>query len=276
MIPKRSPIPKRSALADDQRGVSETLGYILVFSIIITTIATASVFGFTGLEDRQAAEQVTNVERAFDVMADNFDDISRYEDPSRATEIRLADGTISIADPVTVSVGQWDTASDSFVTSEMVNVTVQPLVFRSDSGSVIYEGGVVFRADGSASIARSPLPFVVGEETALVPIVATAQGSSTSGVGGDRTVLVVGEHRPNTRTLSNRTVDAGGNELRLRIESPRATGWERTLRDKGYQNVNYDATNETVTAELAVAEAGTIRRPDRVRLPITRVAVRFD
>jgi hypothetical protein len=263
-------------LSADQRGVSETLGYILVFSIIVTTITTASVFGFSGLEDRQATEQVTNVERAFDVMADNFADIGRYEDPSRATEIRLADGTISISDPVTVSVGRWDTASDSFVTDQMVNVTAQPLVFQSDSGSVIYEGGVVFRADGEASVARSPLPFVVSEETALVPVVATTRGSSPTSVGGEQTVLVVGEHRPNTRTLHNRTVDAGDDQLRVRIESPRATGWEQTFRDEGYQNVSYDATNGTVTAELAVESDGTIRRPDRVRLPITRVAVRFD
>lgn len=265
----------RGPLSADQRGVSETLGYILVFSIIITTITTASVFGFSGLEDRQAAEQVTNVERAFDVMTDNFADIGRYEDPSRATEIRLADGTLSVSDPITVSVGRWDTASDSFVTDQMVNVTAQPLVFQSDSGSVIYEGGVVFRADGAASIARSPLPFVVSGETALVPVIAT-QGSSTTGVGGEQTVLVVGEHRPNTRTLDNRTVDAGGDQLRVRIESPRATGWEQAFRDEGYQNVSYDATNGTVSAELAVEADGTIRRPDRVRLPITRVAVRFD
>ncbi|ATW87089.1 hypothetical protein halTADL_0272 [Halohasta litchfieldiae] len=270
-------ISDRGPLSDDQRAVSETLGYILVFSIIVTTITTASVFGFSGLEDRQAAEQVTNVERAFDVMADNFEDMGRYEDPSRATEIRLAQGTIGIAEPITVTVGRWDAATGSFVTANTTNVTVQPLVFRSDSGSVVYEGGMVFRADGSASIARSPLPFVVDEETALVPVIAT-QGSTTSTVGGDQTVLVVGEHRPNTRTLSNRTVDAGGGgtQLRVRIESPRATGWERTLRDEGYQNVSVDAANGTVTAELAVAENGTVRRPDRVRLPITRIAVRFD
>jgi hypothetical protein len=40
--------------------------------------------------------------------------------------------------------------------------------------------------------------------------------------------------------------------------------------------VSVDAANGTVTAELAVTENGTVRRPDRVRLPITRIAVRFD
>ena len=188
MIPTRG-----TTFGVDTRGVSETLGYILVFSIIVTTIATATVLGFGGLENRQAAEQVTNVERAFDVMADNFRDISRYEEPSRATEIRLADGTLGVSDPVTITVGQWD--GDEFVEDETQNVSFRPLEFQSDGGDVIYESGVVFRSSRSGSIARSPLPFVVSNDTALVPVTATSIGASTTAVGGDRTVLVAGERR---------------------------------------------------------------------------------
>ena len=264
-------------LRGDDRGVSETLGYILVFSVVITTITTASVFGFSGLEDRQAAEQVRNVERAFDVLADNFGDISRYEDPSRATEIRLARGTIAVGEPVTVTIGQnGTTPGEAFVDdpNNVTSVTFEPLVFRSDSGSVVYEGGVVFRVDDEASIARSSLPFVVGADSALVPTVATRQDGTTSGVGGERTVLVVGAHRPNGRTLHNRTVE--GDDLRLRIESPRADGWSRLLRERGYRNVSYDAANETVSADLAVDRDGTIHHPQQARLPITNIAVRFE
>jgi len=263
-------------LETDRRAVSETLGYILVFSIIVTTITTATVFGFGGLEDRQAAEQVTNVERAFDVMADNFRDISRYEDPSRATEMRLADGTLSVGDPVTVTVAAGEQNGEEFVEREQQNVTFRPLVFQSDGGSVAYESGVVFRSSGSDSIARSSLPFVVGEETALVPVTATSLGSSTSAVGGDRTALVVGERRPTARTLENRTLDANGETLVVRIDSPRADGWDRQLRAEGYQNVSYNESADHVTAELAVEKNGEIRRPETVRLPVTNINIEFN
>jgi len=252
----------------DSRAVSETLGYILVFSIIVTTIATATVFGFTGLEDRQAAEQVTNVERAFDVLADNFADISRYEDPSRATEIRLADGTISMGDPVTITVGQWDTGSEQFVDGNTQNVTFRPLVFEGDGGEVVYESGVVFRASRSGSIARSPLPFVVGTETAVVPVTATATSSSTTGVGGDQTVQVVGERRATTQPLENRTISADGETLAVRVDSPRADGWARQFREEEYPILN--ESDSTVTAELSVTNDG------RVRLPVTNINIRFD
>ena len=267
---------RRRSLAVDTRGVSETLGYVLVFSIIITTITTASVFGFGGLENRQAVEETTNVERAFDVMADNFADISRYDDPSRATEIRLAGGTIGFDEPVTVTVGQWNSTTDSFEDNESVNVTFQPLEFQGEGGNVVYEAGVVFRVDGSRSIARSPLPFVVGEETALVPTVATIQDTTTTAVGGEQTILVVGERRSTVQTLANRTIEADGNELRVRIESPRADGWSQRLESAGYRNVSYEPDDEAVSAELAVERDGSLRQPDRVRLPITFIQVRFD
>lgn len=252
-------------LAADHRGVSETLGYVLVFSIVIMTITTASVFGFTGLEDRQQAEQVTNVERAFDVLADNFADIGRYEDPSRATEIRLAGGTVSVGDPVTVTVGQWNSSTDSFVTANQTNTTFRPLEFQSDGGDVIYEGGVVFRADDSRSIARSSTPIVESEETAVISPVHTTLGSGPTAVGGERTILVVGEHRSNTVPLANRTVDGENEDFRLRIESPRADGWARQFEREGYESST--PSTDVVVVDLPV---------DRVRLSITRISVRFD
>ena len=250
-------------LGTDRRGVSETLGYILVFSIIITTITTASVFGFTGLEDRQEAEAVTNVERAFDVLSDNFGDISRYEDPSRATEIRLAGGTVGVGDPVTITLGQWDAENGSFVTTDQTNTTFRPLEFQSDGGDVIYEGGVVFRADDSRSIARSSTPIVEGEETAVISPVHTTLGSGPTAVGGERTILVVGEHRSNTVPLANRTVE--GDDLRLRIESPRADGWARQFEHEGYESAI--PSTDVVVVALPVG---------RARLSITRIAVQFD
>lgn len=258
----------RPAFDADSRAVSETLGYILVFSLIVTTIATATVFGFSGLEDRQAAEQVTNVERAFDVLADNFADISRYEDSSRATEMRLADGTISMGEPVTITIGQWEAGSEQFVDGNTQNVTFRPLVFQSDGDNVVYESGVVFRESRSRSIARSPLPFVVSTETAIVPVTATASSTTTTGVGGDQTVQVVGERRATTRPLENRTINADGETLAVRVDSPRADGWERQFREEGYPILN--DSDDTVTAELSVTNDG------RVRLPVTNINIRFD
>ncbi|MFW6320777.1 MAG: DUF7289 family protein [Halohasta sp.] len=246
---------RRGTLGADRRAVSETLGYILVFSIIVTTISTATVVGFGGLEDRQAAEEVTNVERAFEVLADNMGDIRRYEEPSRGTEIRLASGTIGLGDEVKITVGQWDDEDDDFVVDEQTNVTFEPLVYQRDSSEVSYEAGVVFRTDGDRSIARSSTPFVVSDERAVVPVVATHPDGDTTGVGGERTVLVDAERNPRgiRKSVSNSTVS--GDDLRLRIDSPRADGWERLLRSEGFEINDTLTDTDTVTVDLDVEKA---------------------
>jgi len=43
-----------SAFAGDERGVSNVVGYVLVFSLVTMTIGTVFAVGITGLEDRQS------------------------------------------------------------------------------------------------------------------------------------------------------------------------------------------------------------------------------
>lgn len=246
----------QSAVDGDRRGVSETLGYVLVFSIVVMTISTVSVVGFNGLEDRQAAEEVTNVERAFDVLRDNFKDLQRNEEPSRGTELRLASGTIGVGDPVTITVGQWN--GSGFSPDNETSVTFRPLVYRSDGGDVVYEGGVVFRSDDATngdtrSIARSSTLFIVSDQRAVLPVVATDAGGETTAVGGERSILVVGERNPRgiKKPVFNSTVS--GDDLRVRIESPRADGWARQLQAEGFTLI--DEADSEVTVELPVDQA---------------------
>jgi hypothetical protein len=88
----------------DDRGVSEVIGFVLVFSLITMTIAIVSVTGIGGLQDAQQAEQVNNVERAFDVLDDNFDEIQRQQAPNRTTELKLVDGSIGLGEEIEITV----------------------------------------------------------------------------------------------------------------------------------------------------------------------------
>jgi hypothetical protein len=86
------------------RAVSDVIGYVLVFSLIIATVGIVTAVGFSTIEDRQRDERINNVERAFDVFAANVEDVYRGGAPSRATEIRLSGGTLQYGEPVTITV----------------------------------------------------------------------------------------------------------------------------------------------------------------------------
>lgn len=73
----------------NDRGVSDTLGFVFVFAIILSTVAVVTTIGMAGLQDTRDVERVNNAERAFDILGDNMEDIADRGAPSRATEVKV-------------------------------------------------------------------------------------------------------------------------------------------------------------------------------------------
>ncbi|MFC7136780.1 hypothetical protein ACFQRB_10335 [Halobaculum litoreum] len=71
------------------RAQSDAIGFVLVFSLIVLTVGTVYAAGYPALQDLRSDEQLENMERAFEVLDDNVDDMAREGAPSRATEIKL-------------------------------------------------------------------------------------------------------------------------------------------------------------------------------------------
>lgn len=212
----------------DDRGVSEVIGFVLVFSLITMTIAIVFTAGLGGLQDAQQAEQVNNVERAFDVMGDNLAKVQSQQAPSRTTEVKLLDGSIGLQDETTITVRVIDKETGETKTDEETGekiertVTSRPIVY-SDGGSrsIVYEGGAIFRTDGESSVMLREPRHIRDEERIVLPVVVT-DGSQTSLSGGG-TVLIAGEGQSwNVDDYS----DATGT-VQIEIESPRSDAWAR-------------------------------------------------
>jgi len=60
------------SLRDDGHGLSDVLGYVLVFSLVVTSVLVVTVGGLSAVENARDAERAQNAERAFDVVATNF------------------------------------------------------------------------------------------------------------------------------------------------------------------------------------------------------------
>jgi hypothetical protein len=212
----------------DNRGVSEVLGFVLVFSMITATVALVYVSGLPALEERRDAERVDNAERAFDVFADNVNDIYQGNAPSRATEIRLADARLAFGAPTTMRVNVTNLSP-----TPVYEASFRPIIYSAGTGTEIaYEGGAVIRADPGNpenSIVKRDPPMVFandgGNGTALIPFLGTRPTGNSSAVGGSTTVLVrtVGA----TPTVENVSLTDGPYTLNYTIEttSERANAW---------------------------------------------------
>lgn len=199
---------------DADRGVSETVGFVLVFALITSTIAVTFTVGFGGLEDARLAERDNNVERAFDVLHDNLNDVSRDGVPSRATELRLGGGELRLEQGSTFRLNGSGMANPVTETGS--------LVYRgADDTRIVYENGAVFRMEGDDGVMVEEPDLLVGD---TVVYSLYGLGGPPQTAGGDRTVLVVGERGTREAAVDDRAATAN---VTLAINSTRAVAWER-------------------------------------------------
>jgi hypothetical protein len=242
---------ERTPLASDERGVSNVVGYVLIFSLVTITIGTVFAVGITGLEDRQAAERAANVERAFDVFDDNVRDVQRYGDPSRATEIRLSGGALSLADPAVVELRN---ASGDIVGRSLDS---RSLTYTSGDTTIAYENGAWFRSDGTGAVMRSEPRFVAAGGRTTLPIGRLYPlGDETVEQEGAVQIVVDRTSRPQLVETADASADDG--PFDLWIESPYADAWRRYFERTDGFSVNTtmtDTANDTVVADLDHSDA---------------------
>ena len=182
---------------DDDRAVSEVVGFVLVFTLVLATITFVYVGGFASLQDTRDHEQMANAERAFDVLANNFEELGRGKAPSRATEIKLAGAKLRTTEPTVITVNSTGMNASG--------ASPRSIVYRpelSDS-AVYYEAGAVLREDGGNAIMIREPDFVFGPNRTVMRVIETRGGiQSTS---GDTTTLVRGEAR--FKELRHRNLD---------------------------------------------------------------------
>ena len=206
----------------DRRGQSETLGFVLVFGLMVSSIGIVYVAGFSGLQDVRDAERVTNAERAFEVLADNVEDITQRGAPSRATEIKLADARLYVGDTVEVQVNVPDGGFNE-------TYQVRPLVYDAGTGTtIVYEQGAVIRMDGDDGIVRHESVFLLNGSRTVLPVVAMRSAES-DGIAGSTTVLVRTDHSQTVLDYRNET----RNKVWVNVTSPRADAWRAHLNKSG-------------------------------------------
>lgn len=229
------------------RGVSDVLGFILVFSLILGGVAMVYAGGYGALAHVRDVERVNNAERAFDVFDSNMDDLVTGGAPSRATELKLADSTVRTGQPVVVNV--------SFATAPSYETTIDPIVFDSRDGDrLTYTDGAVIRGTGAESVMIDDPTFLLGSRT-VIPIVKTrARGT---GVGGSGRVLV--RSVVAQRTVENYTAP-GNYSMTINVTTSNTAAWQEYLepRTSGTCTVSGSTVSCTHEADAVFLQVTTV------------------
>lgn len=248
-------------MRNHDRAVSEVLGYVLVFGMVVSSVALVSTVGIGQLDDVREEEQMTNAERAFDLLAANMDDIAMRGAPSRSTEMQLTEGQLDVSDPIEVSFRGIKGPSDPENFSE--SYEVWPITYRGQASNteVVYAGGTVFRTyPDSGAVLRDPA-IVAESDRVNVPLVLTRSRAMQSRGGG--TARIRAEHAQTNLLVSDTSSTYG--TVFMNVTSPRATMWVDLLSDYDEFTCTLDETGPT---DRAVCEASN---PDRVVISLVQV-----
>lgn len=227
------------------RAQTETLGFIFVFSLIVMTIGAVYAVGFPAMQDARDAEQTSNMERAFEVLDDNLDDIAHHGAPSRATEIKLSGGQLSVTETTTVDIYVENTSNASRNTS--FSASTRPIVYAEDDTEFALAFGGIFRSDRGNAVVRSDPNWMIDEEHAVIPFLLTAQGDGKTAIGGSGTMLVVGRGRPPGLAGAFEPDGSARANVTVTVTSERADAWGRYMEEQGMTAIDDDASDGEVS-----------------------------
>lgn len=231
--------PGTVRIGHGDRGQTETLGFVLVFALITASIGLVYATGFSGLNDAREFEQVNNAQRAFEVFADNIEDITHRNAPSRSTEIKLAGAELRIAEPVQLEVNDPDAGFNP-------TYELRPVVYDADTGTeLVYVQGAVMRSQGGGGVVVHEGTFVLDQNRTVIPIVQTRLGGQGQ-ISGSTTVLIRADHSQTRLVHANTTPS---NTVWLNVTSPRAAVWQDHL-EATYSDLSCSRSGDTVSCEI--------------------------
>ena len=227
--PTRPPGPPnanrtRRRLAEDDRGVSEVIAFILVFVIILGSVGILYMAGFSSLQNTQETEQLMNAERAMESLVANLNDVQRHAGiEERAGELNLRGGTLEVESGMT-NVTVNDSNGD-----EVTNVTdIQALTYSEGDTEISYHGGALFGSAGGDSVdLRSPAARCAAD-SAVMTIAVIDRDEVRMTTDGTVEVTAV-EQETETYRLD------GGNDANVTLEdAAHAQGWQTGLERNGW------------------------------------------
>lgn len=240
------------------RGQSELVGFLLVFSVVVLTIALVGLTGFVGLDGAKDYQRTTNAEQAFTGLAANVDDVARTGAPSRSTQVRIADGRLSL-EPMETRievVGGGNTTN--------ANVSTHPIVYDSGTGTTVtYRSGALVRRDGDSAVMFREPDFVLTNDSVILPLVRTSQASGGP-VGGTGDVEVRTARTDDTHVVRDGPVE----QITLNLSTQNPGAWARY-----FEGASGDGLNTTVQRDEEYV-AVTLE-PDRATVTVHRVDVTF-
>ena len=239
---------------------------MLIFGLVVSVVAVVSVSGLNSLESVRDAERTNNVERAFEVLSNNVDDVAARGAPSRATEISLDGNAVVVGDQIKVEIRDPDNSNSdpsdpSFLTGRTFKP--RPIIYDAGDTQLVYVMGAVFRVEDEGGVILESWSPVLDERRTYFSVVNTRSATGAATSVQSSTVLVRTVANQRVVELADETTDY--DDVWVNVTSPRRDLWLRML-ERHTELSCFTSGPETVKCRLAYI-------PDRIYVVDNRIAV---
>ena len=173
-----------------ESAVSEVIGFILVFSIVMLAISAIYAVGYPTIQSSKENAQFQNMEQSFMVLQSNINTVAFGQAPVRTLKTSLGGGSL------TVYPSEGQIKVENGTGHVLYDVPIGAIEYEKNGRSIAYEGGGVWEKypTGSAIKLSEPRIFVHGDNgnrTVSVSIINISSENGISSVGGKGAASVV-------------------------------------------------------------------------------------
>lgn len=222
------------ALIDTDNAVSDIVGFMLVLSIMIVSLAAISLFAQPILNETKDEIYFSNMEQSFTLLHSDTNDIASGRSTIKTRDLNIANAHMSF-DPDSTNI------SISFNGSHPISYNAGSIEYDIKDRKVCLENGALLSSYGTGSILISePLIYTDGQTTVINLVQLDGPAFS---VGGDGIVRIIQQNN-----FTESLVYKGSKNVTITINSQYAGGWAHYLEKQGFNIVSI--TSDSVTASI--------------------------
>ncbi|WAI00421.1 DUF7289 family protein [Methanogenium organophilum] len=184
-------------IIEDESGVSEAIGFILVFTIVILGISIVTLYGYPALADARISSDEKIMEQNMIVLQNDIKILTRSNVPYRDTTIGVSGGSIFVTNSSQANAEGGEHFNITYyVDDTFTNITTYypgSMEFVSDEGTAVISvanGAVVKRQQdlGGSVMVSDPRWFYDETEGTLVIFMTSLNSTQPMALGGIGTI----------------------------------------------------------------------------------------
>ena len=224
----RRPFRAVGLTIESNRAVSEVIGYVIIFGIVILSIGSIYAIGFPVLQSSKDATQFQSVEQGFLILQTDIFKVALDQAPVRTTKLGTTEGGSLRSDPDACNLMIKITHSG---TVDNHTIAMGNIEFNNNVGSVACENGAVLAKYQTGSIMISKPRMFNSTDQGDILFSLVKINDSFSSFGGGIAQVTLNNPRFNESVFNTPEIYEDGH-LNLKVESEYTEAWERFLSDE--------------------------------------------